>query len=397
MTRLWDSTLNRPPTCPKDGVHLTTKPLSTFKYGASVQVPPIKILYVIDSLHYGGTELQLKGLIDRLDRDRFAPHLCTLRNTEMSLTPDDCPHLAWNVPRLIAPGGVSAVRRLARYLKHENFDVVQTFFQDATVVGGLAARLAGTPMRLACFRDLGFWRTPAQKVLLHGVYPMMTGFLANAEIVRTNFSEHDNIARDAIDVIYNGIDVDRLSWVEHSGPTLHIGIVGNLNRRVKRTDLFLRAAGIVGRSHPEITWHILGDGHLRPELEALAQSEGIGDRTIFTGNISGVADYLAKLQVAVLCSDSEGFSNALLEYMLRGCAVVATDVGGNPEAITARKTGLLVPPDDVKALATALQELIDDIPLRQRLAEAARQDATRFDWQYCVAGHEALYSNVRQA
>jgi glycosyltransferase involved in cell wall biosynthesis len=355
-----------------------------------------KILYVIDSLQYGGTELQLKGLIDRLDRNRFAPHLCTIRPTEVSLTPDDCPHLAWDLPRLISPGGVSAIWRLSRYLRNKNFSIVQTFFQDATVVGGLAARLAGTPMRLASFRDLGFWRTPAQKVLLHGVYPLMTGFLANADVVRANFAEHDNIKKDAIDVIYNGIDVNNLHWVEQTGPTLHIGIVGNLNRRVKRTDLFLKAAGIVGRRHPEITWHILGDGHLRPEFEALAQSEGIGDRTIFTGNIRGVADYLAKLQVAVLCSDSEGFSNALLEYMLRGCAAVATRVGGNPEAITTGETGILVPPSDVIALAEALQELIADVSLRQELARNARHEAvSRFGWDHCVAAHEVIYDSAQ--
>ena len=99
---------------------------------------------------------------------------------------------------------------------------------------------------------------------------------------------------------------------------------------------------------------MLGDGCYRAEYEALARAEGIGDRTIFTGNIERVTDYLAKLQVGVLCSDSEGFSNALLEYMLCGCATIATRVGGNAEAITDGETGLLVPPDSVDALAEAL-------------------------------------------
>ena len=284
-----------------------------------------------------------------------------------------------------------AIWRLSRFLKNEDFAVVQTFFQDATVVGGVAARLAGTPMRLACFRDLGFWRTRSQTMLLRWVYTMMTGFLANAACVRDNFAEHFGLKKESIHVIYNGIDPGTLSWTDHQGPTLHIGIVGNLNRRVKRTDLFLRAAGLVGRKHPEITWHVLGDGCYRAEYEALAHAEGIGDRTVFTGNIARVTDYLARLQVGVLCSDSEGFSNALLEYMLCGCTALATLVGGNSEAIKDGETGLLVAPNSVDELAEALIKVVEDISLRRKLATAARSAAVCFDWNRCVSAHEAMY------
>ena len=329
---------------------------------------PIKILYVIDDLGRGGTELQLIGLIDRLDRRRFSPYLCTLRNVDPELVPDDCPHLVYNVPRLLSSNCVMAVWQLSRFLKNKGFSVVQTFFQDATIFGGIAARIAGTPMRLVCFRDLGFWRTRKQELILRRVYSFMTGFLANASCVRDHFVAQDGVNREAVCVIYNGIDLENLPWVEHEGPTLHIGIVGNLDRRVKRTDLFLRAAGRVGRRYPQITWHVIGDGKYRDEYQALANAEGIGQRTVFTGDIDTVTKYLAQLQVGVLCSDSEGFSNALLEYMLCGCTAVATGVGGNNEAITDGQTGLLVPPDNVEALAEALLKLIEDVPLRRRLA-----------------------------
>lgn len=354
---------------------------------------PKKILFVIDSLARGGTELQLIGLIDRLDRSRYEPHLCTLRPSDPALTPKDCPHLAWQVPRLVSPAGGRAIWRLSRYLKDNHFAVVQSFFQDATIFAGVAGRLAGTPRRLACFRDLGFWRTRSQEILLRRVYPLMTGFLANAAIVRDHFAARDGLDPGMIRVIHNGIDLPSLPWVEHTGATLDVGIVGNLNRRVKRTDLFLRAAGQVGRKHPEITWHVLGDGRFRAEYEQLARDEGIGERTVFTGRIDGVAEYLGRLQVGVLCSDSEGFSNALLEYMLLGCVPVATRVGGNPEAVTDGETGLLVEPDDVGQLALALERLVEDVDLRRRLAAAARQSAaSRFSWERCLAAHEEVYN-----
>ena len=355
----------------------------------------IKILYVIDSLARGGTELQLTGLIDRLDRRRFAPYLCTLRAVEPALIPKDCPHLVYKVPRLFSAKGASSAWSLSRFLKSEGFTVVQTFFQDATVFGGVAARLAGTPIRLASFRDMGFWRTRAQTVLLRCVYPMMTGFLANAACVCDNFVKHGGVNRDSIQIIYNGVEPDSLPWVEHDGPTLHVGIVGNLNRRVKRTDLFLRAAGQVGRKHPQITWYVVGDGCYRAEYVALADKEGIGDRTVFTGNIDCVADYLTKFQVGVLCSDSEGFSNALLEYMLCGCASIATRVGGNTEAILDGETGLLVAPGSVEGLTDALLKVVDDVPFRRKLAAAAHRYAVaNFAWDRCVAAHQAIYESV---
>ncbi len=123
---------------------------------------PIKILFCIVALVRGRTELQLIGLIDRLDRRKFSPHLLTIRPSPAKLSPADCPHLAWNVPRLISFGGARDIWRLARYLRKEKFQIVQTFFQDSTVFGGVAGRLAGVPVRIACFRDLGFWRSRSQ-------------------------------------------------------------------------------------------------------------------------------------------------------------------------------------------------------------------------------------------
>jgi glycosyltransferase involved in cell wall biosynthesis len=362
----------------------------------AASIKKLKILYAIDALACGGTELQLTGLIDRLDRTRYEPVLCTLKPSPPELTPHDCRHLALEVPKLLAPDGLKAMWNFSRWLKNEKIDIVQTFFQDSTVFAGTAARMAGVPVRLACFRDLGFWRTPRQEMILRRVYPLMTGFLANAQVVKDHFAEQDGISPGKIQVIYNGIDVERLPLVGHPGPTTDIGIVGNLNRRVKRTDLFIEAAGALAADHPEITWHILGDGGFREEFQAKADQLGLGERMVFAGRVADVPSYLAKLQIGVLCSDSEGFSNAVLEYMFKGCAVVATDVGGNAEALKHGETGLLVPPNDAGALAAAIKQLVDNVPLRRRLAGSARRFAENsFNWDRCVAAHEAIYRGYK--
>ncbi|MBU1675422.1 glycosyltransferase [bacterium] len=354
---------------------------------------PHKILYCIESIGRGGTEKQLVGLINRLDRELFQPQLCTLRPSSDYLNEVACPCLELNVSRLLSPGGLASVRRLARHVSTEGVAVVHSFFQDPTLVALPAARLGRVPVRLNSFRDLGFWRTPLQVFLMRRAYPLATGFMANSQAVKHHVSRKDHLDPSRIKVVYNGVDTNEYRFVEHLESEVSIGIVGNLNRRVKRTDLFLRAAARVHARHPEVVFHVIGDGELRPEYETLAAGLGISRCTVFAGRIEDVPGYLGKLAVGVICSDSEGFSNAVLEYMLRGCAVIATSVGGNLEVIHDGETGLLIPPGNVVALASAMTRLVEEKKTRLMLTLRARAVAEEsFDWSGCVAEHQDHYA-----
>ncbi len=356
---------------------------------------PVAILYCIDSLQRGGTELQLLGLLERLDRRRFRPLVCTLRPSSLAVDRLAVEHLELPTPRLIAPGGWRSLRRLAKELRRHRVRIVQTFFQDASVLGIAAARLAGVPVRIVSFRDLGFWRTPAQEFLMRRIYPLATHFLANSRAVRETACRRDGLDEGRFKVIPNGVDTQQYEFVDHAEPDPAVGIVGNLNRRVKRTDLFLRAAALLRERFPDVRWHIVGDGELRRGYERLADELGLGDRVVFAGRIEDVSGYLGRLAVGVNCSDSEGLSNAVLEYMLRGCAVVATDVGGNCEVVRDGETGLLVPADDPARLAGAIGRLLAEPQLRRRLARAAREEAVRrYDWRTCVRAHERWYEQL---
>jgi L-malate glycosyltransferase len=269
---------------------------------------------------------------------------------------------------------------------------VQCFFQDSTLFGGLAATLARTPVRIACFRDLGFWLSRKQAILLKQIYKRMTAYICNAEIVGRHFEQTFGLEPSKMQLLRNGIEVAQLPFIEHPNPSQHIGIVGNMTRQVKRTDLFIKAAARVAPQHPHIRWHIIGDGDMRPQLEQLAQTLGVLDKLVFAGRVADVAGYLEQLDIGVICSDSEGLSNALLEYQFKGVAAVATHVGGNPELITHQQTGLLVPPDNEQALAAALQQLIENNDLKITLAKAARTKAeSEYSWQKALAAHHGFY------
>lgn len=356
---------------------------------------PVKVLYCIDNLLRGGTELQLIGLIERLDPQKYTPYLLTIRQSDPVLTPSNCKHLAWHVPSLFSLTGIIALIKLIRFLRQEKVSIVQTFFQDSTVFAGVAAYIARAPIRIACFRDLGFWHNRKQAIVLKQIYKGMSGFICNAEIVREHFAKNFGINRNKIQVLRNGIDVNVLPYIDHSQTCTSVGIVGNMTRQVKRTDLFIKAAALVNKTHPEITWHIIGDGQMRNELEVLAQELNVFDKIHFAGRVNDVAGYLEKLDIGIICSDSEGLSNALLEYMFRGVAAIATEVGGNPELIEHESTGLLVPPNNKQALANAIIRLIENSALKNQLAQAARQKAeSEYSWEKCMVAHHQYYSTL---
>jgi glycosyltransferase involved in cell wall biosynthesis len=131
---------------------------------------------------------------------------------------------------------------------------------------------------------------------------------------------------------------------------------------------------------------------MRPELENLAKNLHVFNKLHFAGRVSAVADYLEKLDIGIICSDSEGLSNALLEYMFKGVAAIATNVGGNPELIIHEETGLLIPPDNEHELADAILRLIGEKSLKDSMVMSARLAAEKqYSWEKCINSHDIYY------
>jgi glycosyltransferase involved in cell wall biosynthesis len=172
-----------------------------------------------------------------------------------------------------------------------------------------------------------------------------------------------------------------------------IGTVGRLEDRKGHDQLLLAlrrlAAGANGRRPQGL---FVGDGPLRGRLESQARELGLAGDVRFAGTVQDVRPFLAAMDVFVLPSWAEGMSNALMEAMAAARPAVATAVGGNPELVTHRTTGLLVPPGDAGAIADAAQSLLGDEEWARGLAVAAQAFVTeRFGARARVAELERLY------
>jgi glycosyltransferase involved in cell wall biosynthesis len=149
------------------------------------------------------------------------------------------------------------------------------------------------------------------------------------------------------------------------------------------------------RLNEDVHLVLIGDGPSRRTLEELAKELQVDRRVHFTGQLVETENLHQFFDVSVLCSRSEGFPNAVIEALAAGCPVVATPVGGVPEVIVERQTGLLVPVDQHDALAASVQELRLDAGLRERLGEAGRACVrSRYHQTVVIARLEALYQSL---
>ncbi|MGQ9576949.1 MAG: glycosyltransferase [Thermoguttaceae bacterium] len=384
---------------------------------------PVRVCFLIDRLGVGGTESQLLALIRGLHRAVVRPYLCLLDGEDpvsRSLEPGSCPVLRLGVRSLRSPWAFRQAWRFARFLRRERIEVVQTHFPDSSCFGALVARLAGVRLVIGTQRDLGFWMRPTERWLGRLCSWLTHVTLANSQACRQAAIAEFGRRPESVIVVPNGIDLARfaaipaygeLSRFSHSGAPSEgespaaslpnpdgrlrrIGKVANL-RPVKGPDVFVRAAAIISRSHPEVRFQLVGTGD-EAIVRRLAQACGIGDQFELLGHVSDIPSFLSTLDVAVLTSYSEGLSNSLLEYMAAGRPIVATAVGGNVELIEDGVHGLLVPPGDPAAVAAAVERLLGDPALAARLAAAARTRARhQFTAEAMVHSHESFYRTLR--
>jgi glycosyltransferase involved in cell wall biosynthesis len=340
---------------------------------------PVRVCFLIDELATAGTEMQLLALLRRLDRTRIEPYLCLLRGTNASsraLAPTDCPVIRLGVGSLARPATIRKVFQFARFLRASDIEVFQAFFPDSCYFGLLAAWLAGVPHRVRTRNNLGHWLTRPHRLLGRLLNRITTCSVTNCHAAAEALVAAEGAPPKSVMVLENGVDLERFNHVPPlrmpgPGEPVRIGIIANL-RAVKGVDLLIEAAAQLSAEFPAAHFEVAGEGEERQELEARIAAHNLQGRFVLRGGISEIPSFLRWLHIAVLCSHAEGMSNALLEYMAAGRAVVATAVGAAPELIEDEQHGLLVCPGDAEALAAAIARLLHEPGLAEHLGRAAR-------------------------
>ena len=355
---------------------------------------------MIDMLAHGGTEKQLLILIDHLDRDQFNPHLVTLWPSPAIFDSLDIPKLELGLGRFRQMGTLLKLHQLYQYIREHDIHLVQTFFQDSFFLGALLKPFCKFKL-IGGFRDLGFWRTRTANLKMRLSYPFFDGFIANSQAVREHFISADGLNPNKIAVVYNGssFSEDQNCSVGEGCPL--VGIVSNFNRDVKRVDDFIRAAALVREQLPETTFMVVGGGNFsgghdyrQAALMELSQRLGLGDSIRFTGTVPDPIALIRSFSIGVITSATEGFCNAIIEYMAQGIPVVATATGGNSEQVIEGETGFLSPVGNTVQLAERIIHLLRNPQLRLRMGQAGYDRVCKeFSIERMVAEHERYYKS----
>lgn len=366
----------------------------------------MKILFVIDSLRFGGTERQLveliKGLSSRSDSNVRIIVGCLK---------EDSNSYAHEIKKLGVPiyyfprklkFDVTPIFLITRLIVKKRIDIVHSYNNLGALFGGIAAKLSNTPLVCSAIRDAKDWNF-FSKISKRFLSLISDAFISNSI---SGFNNRFKRIRPHFHVIYNGMDMRRFvrdnRKVENLKSNLNlqsfkycVGMVAALSKR-KDHETFCYAAVEVLKCIPDVCFLVIGDGEKRREIENLVFELGLKNNFIFLGYRKDCDQLTSVLDVSVLLTNTEyhfeGVSNSIIEAMASGVPVIATRGGGTDEIVEDEFNGILVDPKNPKQVAENVAKLITDKSQYAKLSGNAFKTINQLcDIKNYVDSHKAIY------
>jgi glycosyltransferase involved in cell wall biosynthesis len=369
---------------------------------------PIRVMFALTSPVRGGVEEVVLALLQRLDpsdfdlslaapgplMESFSAELSRVRVATCDVQAESW--LRW-----------SDLRRLAGFMDAIRPDIVNAHLFRSTAVAAPLARLRGVPAVVETYHGREGWRRsfPRGSFLPDRLVSLTVDrVIAVSEAARRFLVRGKGYAAGKIVVVPNGRDLARFRPGAHRAQGRRefgldetvplVGVLGRLETQ-KGHAYLLSAWPRVVAEFPDARLLLLGDGSLRESLERQARDLGVAAHVIFAGFRADVPQMLDTIDVLALPSLYEGMPLTAIEASAMGRAVVATAVDGTPEVVRDGLTGLLVPPADPAALATALARLLRDRPAAERMGRAGRDHVlSRFSLTRQVEATARVYRDV---
>jgi glycosyltransferase involved in cell wall biosynthesis len=380
----------------------------------------IKVLRIIGRLNVGGPAIHVVNLTAGLNPRRYQPLLVAGSENEAEgsmldfalshgVKPTVIPEIVTAFS--LAPRDGKALWKLYWLMRKQRPHIVHTHTAKAGFLGRIAARLAGVPIIVHTFHGhvLHGYYGPVKNSLLRRVEQSLAWFtdrlVTVSEQVKNELIGYGIAKAEKITVVPLGFDLEPfLDSHTHQGEFRRetglcdevklVGIVGRIFP-IKNHALFMESAAQISALEPAARFVIVGNGVLRPALEAQARRLGIADRVLFTGWRRDLPRIYTDLDLLVVSSDNEGTPVSAIEAMASSCPVVATRVGGLPDLIEDHKTGRLVPPRAPEALTSAVLGLLQDPQIARELGRNGRDSVRhRFAVQRLLSDTDDLYTQL---
>ncbi|MBV9265015.1 MAG: glycosyltransferase family 4 protein [Acidobacteriaceae bacterium] len=342
----------------------------------------VPVLLVVRELGLGGIERDVTKLALGFDRSRYLPYVATYKlegPRYEELRDAGIPILHLDFPSLISGRAVAAAWQFASFIREHEIEIVHAF-DPSSVFAVPLARVLRVPIVLSSqlgHRELHDDRTRKQLKLVDRLSDVV---VVNCEALRKHLSSGHRVPLSKIELCYNGVDTAEFHPRERSridivqGAPLVVGTVCVL-RAEKNLDLLVSAFARLRKLVPGSKLLIVGNGPERERLLQLRRHLNLEDDCILMPAIARVAPVVRSMDIFVSCSRSEAFSNAILEAMACGCALIGSRVGGTPELLGEDERGLLFTSGCEEDLAKSLERLISSPQLRSSLGSRAAEFA----------------------
>jgi|GEM_PF-515266 len=306
---------------------------------------------------------------------------------------------------------VLVIGELWQLMRRGRYHLIHTHNSKAGIVGRIAAKLAGVPVVVHTYHSCVFayphlprWRRYVFLWMERAVTPLTDYFIVISEALHEAFVAAKITPPDRVAVIYSGIEVTQFQQAGDTNGLRHelglspqdivLGTVARLDVGKGHEELLDVMARVAPR-YAQVKLLCIGDGPLRAHLDAQIQRRGLRDCVRLVGERRDIAQLTHVFDIAVLASHYEGMGRVLLEAQAAGKPVVATRAGGIPDIVNDGETGYLVPPGASDAFAAAVERLVADAALRQRMgAAAARWVTERFSSRRMCEQIQALYARL---
>ena len=346
---------------------------------ATLRKMPRPVLLLSLMLDQGGSERQLTEMALALDRNRYQPHVGTFRAWGMraeELRAAGVPVLDLAVRSFRSMGALRAAWMLRGYIRKQGIELVHAFDAPLTVFSTPVTRYLTRAAMVSSQRGHRAL-TPEFRRLLRFTDSRVDAIVVNCDYLKRHLTEDEAVAERRIEVCFNGVNLARFPATVPQRPAALAGartVIGTLCalRPEKGLLILLEAFARLDPQKQGLKLAVVGSGLQRETLIQCAHQLGIAGECIFEPATADIAPWLKAMDIFVMPSYEEAFSNALMEAMACRCAVVATNVGGNPELVDASR-GLLVPPGEPDAMAGALQQLVADTTMREQVADAGNR------------------------
>ncbi len=371
---------------------------------------PADVLAVIGQLDTGGTERHLLNVFPELKRRSLDCRIYTLRGGGDYENDMQAAGVRVMSPSHGSRGWFGLLRtafHFLRVLRVERPRIIHFYLPHAYLLGGLCSLFGPPCIRIMSRRSQNQYQSkwPFARSIEGFLHRKMDCILANSQALM------EELLAEGVDeaiggVIYNGVPIPpvlsssaMIALRDELGigqETFVVVMVANLIPYKGHADA-IEALGSA-RDQLGTDWVVFMIGRdkgIQKELAVQAAATNIDSNIRWTGAVDDVQPYLAVADLAMMASHEEGFSNAILEAMAASVPVIATDVGGNSEAVVDQITGLLVPVNDPAAMSAAIIALFNDRARRIQLGHAAQaQVMEKFTLEKCVAAYSRVYQSL---